>query len=175
LEDVAKLSRLLDLQGLVIFLDEAESIPASLQKYGKLSAFLCLLKLINLSERQKGVYFIYATTPTFYNEFEREFEKLEEDLRNSKINVNLEEILDKFKSKQVELDPLSEKDCQILAEKVSNIYGIANDFFIDSSVVRNKSTQLYQEGSLGGFNIREYITNLMSFLRNQRSTYQKEK
>lgn len=162
LEDVARLSRLLGLQGLVIFLDEAESIPSISQRYGKFSACINLIKLVILSEKQKGVYFIYATTPTFYNEFAR----VEEILRFPEIKKG-EEILDKFKSKQVELDPLSERDCQILAEKISHIYEIANDAFINASFVKEKSDQLYRESGPGWFNTRDYITNLMFFLKNQ--------
>jgi hypothetical protein len=70
LTEIVKIFRLSGLKGLVIALDEAEAIP-NIGGSSVVNAYLNLEALIDAAQRLREIYFIYATTPTFFEDVRR--------------------------------------------------------------------------------------------------------
>lgn len=70
LQNLVSMLKVLGFNGMVIFLDEAESIPC-ISKFSKIrNAYDNLGRLINCNFETTNLYFIYATTPLFFKEVE---------------------------------------------------------------------------------------------------------
>lgn len=69
LSEIAKLISLIKKKGMVIMLDEAEGIE-NLTLYQKPIAYENLQFLVNGVKEIENLYFLYATTPAFYNDVE---------------------------------------------------------------------------------------------------------
>ena len=65
--EISKLVSLINKKGMIIMLDEAEGIE-SLMPYQRTIAYENLQFLIEGAKHNENLYFLYATTPTFYND-----------------------------------------------------------------------------------------------------------
>jgi len=74
--DAARIVRTIDCRGLIIMLDEAETMP-SVGRGGEISAFVNLVLLMHAClHKWQGIYCVYATTPYFEYTFKRIFKRV---------------------------------------------------------------------------------------------------
>lgn len=90
--------------GLVILLDEMEAIPSLSRIVQRKQAYENLKKIMNCSSRTPNSYFIYATTPYFFNEAENKI------------------VVKKDSKKVIGLYPLPETELKKLAIEIRNLY-----------------------------------------------------
>lgn len=135
--------------GLVILLDEMEAIPSLSRIVQRKQAYENLEKILNCSSRTPNSYFIYATTPYFFNEAE------------NKIAIK------KDSKKVIELYPLPETDLIKLAIEIRNLYWQAypweNISRVDNeNLAKFVSNFINQQNS--EITAREFVRTLVSTL-----------
>lgn len=150
LNEIAKLISLINKKGMIIMLDEAEGIE-NLTPYQKPIAYENLQFLVNGVKEIKNIYFLYATTPTFYNDVE----SYSNDLAHI---VN--------KTACTDLVPLTSSEIQKLASNIAEIYIAAIDLS-DNTIVREsimKKTFAYCDNYLikTSPSVRDMITGLIN-------------
>lgn len=151
--EISKLVSLINKKGMIIMLDEAEGIE-SLMPYQRPIAYENLQFLIEGAKNNENIYFLYATTPTFYN-----------DVSNHSIDLsNLVK-----GSACTDLAPLSSLELEDLAFKIAYIYEIAlsesekkMDFSNISSTIRNYLDNLNNQR----LSVRDFVVEIMTLLRN---------
>jgi len=104
LGNITRMLCFLGYNGLVILLDEAEAIPSLSRILQRKQAYENLERLMNCSTETPNSYFVYATTPYFFDEAENE------------IGVA------KDSKKVIELYPLPESDLKKLAIEIRNLH-----------------------------------------------------
>ena len=104
LGNITRMICFLGYNGLVILLDEAEAIPSLSRILQRKQAYENLERLMNCSTKTPNSYFVYATTPYFFDEAENE------------IGVA------KDSKKVIELYPLPESDLKKLAIEIRNLH-----------------------------------------------------
>ncbi|HEC64996.1 MAG TPA: hypothetical protein ENI23_06875 [bacterium] len=104
LGNITRMLCFLGYNGLAILLDEAEAIPSLSRILQRKQAYENLERLMNCSTKTPNSYFVYATTPYFFDEAENE------------IGVA------KDSKKVIELYPLPESDLKKLAIEIRNLH-----------------------------------------------------
>ena len=104
LGNITQMLCFLGYNGLVILLDEAEAIPSLSRILQRKQAYENLERLMGCSKKTPNSYFVYSTTPYFFNEAENE------------IGVT------KDGKKVIELYPLPESDLNKLAIEIRNLH-----------------------------------------------------
>lgn len=104
LGNITRMLCFLGYNGLAILLDEMDAIPSLSRIVQHKQAYENLEKILNCSSRTPNSYFIYATTPYFFNEAENKI------------------VIKKDSKKVIELYPLSETDLKKLAIEIRNLY-----------------------------------------------------
>ncbi len=111
LGQITKIFRLSGLKGLVIALDEAEAIP-SIGGAGVSSGYANLGALIEAAQQVREIYFIYATTPTFFDDVRRHAQAIARRV-STETRMNLA--------------PLTENDLVTLATRVAGLVALASE------------------------------------------------
>ncbi|MBA3018272.1 ATP-binding protein, partial [Patescibacteria group bacterium] len=140
LNEIAKLISLLKKQGLIIMLDEAEGIE-NLTPHQRPIAYENLKFLIEGINHINNVYFLYATTPTFYQEIYTQSDYLSDLVK---------------KTSCTDLIPLSNVELEKLAHNIINIFEIAaeDNFKYDIQNVKKHINYAYNKK----ISVRDFIT-----------------
>jgi len=104
LQNIIFMLRLIGFKGLIILLDEAENIPSISNLGKKKKAYENLWRLINCNLETSHSFFVYATTPRFFNEMKGE----------ERYNI--------VEKKITKLQPLSVESLKSLALKIRDLY-----------------------------------------------------
>ncbi len=110
LEDMTRLIRQLGFRGLCVFFDEAESILSVRYRSTRYLADRNLSRLIQDGPKLKNCYFVYATTPAFFDDQVSSWSKT---IKRAHI---------------YEPEPLTGSDFQDLARRIGQIHGAAYDY-----------------------------------------------
>jgi hypothetical protein len=143
LREISRILQLSGLKGLVIALDEAEGIP-NIGGAGVNNAYSNLAALIGAAQRIEHVYFIYATTPTFF-----------EDVRRHAPSIG-REISDLTR---MDLCGLERGDFESLTRKVAHLMAIGSNGEIDEAQIIRKGRELAQTES---GSVRNFLTSLFA-------------
>lgn len=152
LSEISKLISLINKKGMIIMLDEAEGIE-KLTPYQRPLAYENLQLLIEGVDNIYNIYFLYATTPTFFDDV------------GSYSGGNLIEVV--RKTACTDLVPLSLSEIRRLVSSISDIY-IASGTPIDAGLIKSitrKIIERYNKTSIRSMSVREIVTSLISELR----------
>lgn len=119
LSEIAKLTSFIQKKGLIIMLDEAEGIE-KLTPHQRQYAYENIQFLIENTGRINNAYFLYATTPTFFNDVET-------------YSMDLANIVST--AAHTDLAPLSNIEVKMLFSKVVDIY-LASKGAMDNDSIR---------------------------------------
>jgi len=134
-------------KGHVIALDEAEAIP-TIGGTAVASGYSNLAALIEAAERIEDIYFIYAATPTFFDDVRRHAQSVARRVS---------------KDTRMDLTPLSESDFTELAEKIAGLVAIANDGDVDEAQLVTTAREIAARlsGARAG-SVRDFLTTLFA-------------
>jgi hypothetical protein len=128
-------------------LDEAEAIP-NIGGTGVASAYSNLAALIDAAQRIEQIYFIYATTPTFFGDVRRYAPEIAAAISDNT---------------RMDLSTLRQRDYDALTEKVAHLLAIDSDGAIDEMRVIRKGKELaVSEMGTGAGPVRNYLTALFA-------------
>lgn len=154
LSEIALLVSLIGKKGLIVMLDEAEGIE-KLSSYQKQLAYDNLKFLINGGKHINNLYFLYATTPTFFNDV-------------SSYSVDLNSIINRTAC--TNLIPLSESEKKALAQKILEIYVIASKDSCtnaDFAMFAEKTERYCNADNVKRLvSVRDFITGLLNEFKN---------
>ena len=146
LGEIAKLVSLVGKKGMIIMLDEAEGID-NLTPHQKPIAYENLQFLIAGAKQFDNIYFLYATTPTFYNDVQSYSFELAETVNNTACT---------------DLAPLTPTEIKSLISKVTQIYLAAVDISEDDEIkeIADEISNDYSANvvSKGTISVRDIIT-----------------
>lgn len=128
---------------MVIALDEAEGIP-NIGGVGVYNAYSNLAAVIGAAQRIEQVYFIYATTPTFF-----------EDVRRHAPSI-AREISDLTR---MDLSSLGRGYYEALIRKIAHLMAIESNGEIDQAQIISRGRELAQTGS---GSVRNFLTSLFA-------------
>lgn len=154
--EISKLISLIGKKRMIIMLDEAEGIE-KLTPYQRPLAYENLQLLINGAYKGDSIYFLYATTPTFFNDVESYSDNLREVIK---------------KTACTELVPLSLSDIERLASKICEIYiaslkGSKTTIAVELITSRVREViERYNTDSIRSISVRKIVTDLISELQN---------
>lgn len=156
LTEIAKLTSLVGKRGLIIMLDEAEGIE-SLTPYQRPKAYENLQFLIEGAKEIENLYFLYATTPTFFNDVESYSQELANIVR---------------KSACTDLASLTSQDIQRLSFNIAEIYldsleGLRD--IAEREVIRRKLHGCCTNDLEKRLSVRNVITDLINKFQKVRS------
>ena len=150
LNEIAKLTSLLNKNGLIIMLDEAEGIE-HLTSYQRPIAYDNLKFLIEGTSKIDNVYFLYATTPTFYQEISSYSSYLAKTIQQTPFT---------------DLVPLTKNEIEELASKIINIFktatGTEENYIEQNEQVIKDHIEKTLNRSLS---VRDFITGLLNILQ----------
>jgi hypothetical protein len=152
LEEVAKLISLVGKKGMVIMLDEAEGVE-KLTPYQRPTAYENLQFLIEGTQEIENIYFLYATTPTFFNDVESYSEDLTKVVRQTACT---------------DLVPLTEQEIQRLSLKIAEIYlaSLENlNNITERETIRKKLIDCCTHDLVKRSSVRDIITDLIGKFR----------
>ena len=122
--DAARIVRSVRYSGLVIMLDEAETMP-SVGRSGDISAFVNLLRLMKACLREwQAIYCLYATTPYFEHIFTRTLSQIRPLINNEETADRIER---EFQDNRIDLGLPSTDDLLKLADVVYRLYDSASE------------------------------------------------
>lgn len=146
---MARLFRHLRLKGIVVLFDEVEAIHSLSYYRHQEKAYKNLLQIIDQSRRFPSCYFVYSTTPSFFDNYFSFWP------RNQKINAD-----DIY-----ELTPLTKDELYDLAKKILVIHCIASSWKpsskIESSLKKISDVDSSQR-------VGDFVKNIVSFLDEKR-------
>jgi hypothetical protein len=151
--EISKLVSLLNKKGMIIMLDEAEGIE-SLMPSQKPIAYENLKFLIEGAKNNENIYFLYATTPTFYNDVNDHSIELSNLVKNTACT---------------DLAPLSPKELEDLAFKIAHIFEIAlgesaekKDFANIGAIIRENIDIVHNLK----LSVRDFVVEIITLLQN---------
>ena len=151
--EIAKLISFVNKKGIIIMLDEAEGIE-NLTPYQKPIAYENLQTLIEGAKKVGNLYFLYATTPTFYNDAESCSNDISNHIKNTAC---------------IDLAPLTYNDKIKLAKKITDIYIRSLDKSgnsIDKKHLKAKAVEYIGNVSAERLSsVRNLITGLIDVLK----------
>lgn len=169
--DAARIARSIGHSGLVIMLDEAETMP-SVGRGGDFSAFTNLALLMSASLRQwEAVFCVYATTPYFEQAFNRHLKDMRDAIHDEQAGDWIER---EFHENRCNLALPGREDLLKLAGKVHGLYQAAAgngcpQALPKPSWVKKKAESIADSiGPSGG--IRDFVTALVREIDSFRST-----
>jgi hypothetical protein len=149
LNEIAKLISLVGKKRMIIMLDEAEGIE-NLMPYQRPIACENLQFLIEGVHEIENIYFLYATTPTFFNDVESYSRDLKKIVRTTACT---------------DLVPLTANEIQNLAFKIAEIYMASLEPLDDvpgEELIRKKLIECCTRDLKKGPSVRAIITDLIS-------------
>jgi hypothetical protein len=151
---MARLFRHLGFKGIVVLFDEAEAIHSLSYYRHQEKAYKNLLQIIDQSRQFPSCYFVYSTTPSFFDNYFSFWP------HNQKINVN-----DIY-----ELAPLTKDELHDLAKKILAIYCIAYSWN-PSSKFESFLNRISDIGS--SQRVGDFVKSVVSFLDEKRDGYRR--
>ena len=151
---MARLFRHLGFKGIVVLFDEAEAIHSLSHYIHKEKAYKNLLQIIDQSRQFSSCYFVYSTTPSFFDNYFSFWP------RNQKINAD-----DIY-----ELAPLTKEELYDLAKKIFAIYCSAYTWKPGSKIESSlkKISEVGSSQNVGGF-----VRGVVSFLNEKMNEYKR--
>ncbi len=150
LNEIAKLFSLFKKRGIVIMLDEAEGIEKLAQQQRR-EAYQNLHFLINAVKNNDKVFFLYATTPTFFS-----------DVRQ--YSSDLAAIIES--TSQTNLNSLSVTEIKDLLTKITEIYLVSSDASLNEvqkKLLDQNLRKFYNDYQVQGtMSVRNIITDVMT-------------
>lgn len=143
LQEISKIFGLCGLKGLVIALDEAEGIP-NIGGTGVHKAYSNLATIIDAARRIQEIYFIYATTPTFFDDVRRHAPSIAGEISDLT---------------RMDLYSLDRGDYESLALKVAQLMAIASNGDVDQTQIIRKGHELAQTAA---GSVRNFLTSLFA-------------
>lgn len=149
LEDLTILVRQLGFRGLCIFLDEAESVLSFGQgTRSAYQAYANLCQIVQTGPLLRNCYFIYAATPGFFDEYTEYWPA--EPIKDSHIYP---------------LEPLSESEYFLLAERICRIYGKAYGVQVPVQKVTEVAKPLLQVlNANGSGSVSDFVRSIIAIL-----------
>jgi hypothetical protein len=130
-------------------LDEAEAIP-SIGGSGVAQGYSNLAALIEAARQIQDTYFIYATTPTFFDGIKRHAPAMA-----SRVS----------KKTRMDLPPLTGEDFLSLVERVIDLMTLAGEEQVDRDKARLVGRGLAYKAQAGTYSVRQFLTELFAHLR----------
>lgn len=136
LGEMAATIRYIGFKGICILFDEAEAIHSFARSAQRDKAYAHLRQIINQSRQFPRCYFIYATTPSFFDSYGTEGIA---DLAGP--------------DSTLELEPLGIEERQAVGEKIAKIYALTTDWEVPPSTVQaiRGVAKLMAEGRIGDY------------------------
>jgi len=158
LRNLSTWARLAGYGGMGIFFDEAESIPSL--GSGESQAYVNFAWIVDTIRKSGNIMFIYATTPTFYEDAAERFINLLRDRRDLTDFANFLEST--LVSQTVTLESLTSDDLMSLAKNIAHIAKRAKEETLSSDEWRNMEPRvkaLVQEvRSQPAWTTRQFVT-----------------
>lgn len=139
---IARILRLAGLKGLVIALDEAEAIPAA-GPAGTRAGYQNLAALIAAAEQASSIYFLYATTPSFFEDAKSYAPALARRIS---------------KGTQMDLPALTIEDYVELAQRIESLIRLSRGSCDDVSTTARQLASELLSGHTGS--VRNFLTGL---------------
>ncbi len=143
LSEVAVAIKNIGFKGICVFFDEAESVYSFATSKQREQAFVNLQQIINQSKTFPHCYFIYATTPSFFDAYGYDWAK-------------------SFYAKPfLKLEELGADQREEIGDKIIKLYNIAYDVNVPPAVQK----AIYKAAnSIGGNSIGNYIRKVVAIL-----------
>lgn len=156
--DAARIVRSVNYRGLLVMLDEAETMPSA-GRSAQIEAFFNLIRLMAWCRRWQNVHCVYATTPYFDSVFKNH-------LRDAEASDSIKEWINKeFRTSRIELTLPEDPMLLELALKVSNIYRCAIEDNAPPKQDRVKSlAEAIATKLRTGDTVRQFVTRFVAEL-----------
>jgi len=118
LKNISQVSKIMGFNGFVILLDEAESIPSI---HRVTDGYINLIKLIIQSINMSGVFFVYATTPQFYDDARIYLKSFESEETKDLLDL----VYKRMEDEKLKLIPLTSDELEFIANKIFEIYMVS--------------------------------------------------
>jgi len=165
-QDLAHFARIVGYRGLVVMLDEAESLPSVYERgMGKFQAFANLITLAAKAMELRHLYFVYATTPQFDQEVNWvSSQVLGDDMDRKKALLGL-------LNTRLQLPNLTREECCELGRKVRNIAVAAYGRDIPECEVDRAAADIFSAIPPATFTVRTFLTQLVPWIRSLASQH----
>ena len=136
LSEMATAIRYIGFKGVCILFDEAEAIHSFARSSQRDRAYANLQQIIQQSRRFPHCYFLYATTPSFFDSYGSEWFAQQ---------LGMDTML--------ELEPLSIEERQAIGTKVAKVYARAMDWQVPPNVLKaiRKAAELTAQERVGDY------------------------
>jgi len=149
LSEVAATIRYIGFKGICILFDEAEAIHSFAYSAHRDQAYANLRQIIRKSQNFPHCYFVYATTPSFFENYSSA----------SLVDASGQESL-------LELEPIRERDKATIGEKIAGIYRVATGVEYSPKVISAIEKAATVDGRIGDY-VRQVIA-ILDEVRSQR-------